>query len=116
MPLVPVPLPGGVGLLGRGGGLALISLLIRVSLTGRIGQRVLGRSRRRGLLSMPTLRARRHRPARLHLRVGLHLRARLFPLTRVEHNRRRLLTCVGRPCLLARRPLIGRVGRPLLLR
>jgi hypothetical protein len=65
---------------------------------------------------MPALRARLDRPAGLRRRARLHLRAWLFLLARVEHDRRRLLTWVGRPGLLARRPLIGRVGRPLLLR
>ena len=88
----------------------MISLLIRVPLVRRIGGRIHENSRRLRLLGVPTGRAR------LRLRAGLHLRAGLILPARVEHNRRRLLTWVGRPCLRTRLPLIGRVGRPLLVR
>ena len=53
---------------------------------------------------MPTL------GAGLHVRAWLHLVSWLVLLARADHNRRRLLTRVGRPCLPARLPLIARVA------
>jgi hypothetical protein len=119
IPLVLIPLSSGKGLLSGVGVLALIPLLIGVPLARRIRQRIPCWWREAGLLRLSTRLSRLARLARLSRLARLAGLARLVGLarlSRLEQHGRGLLTWVGRPRLRPWRPLIGRGGRPLLMR